>query len=301
METQSRTSSALALCRMGLENQQWIERCLNAQWVQEAKQFQRLDGQLFQLFLQQKTLGRSQYYIWHTQDDGKVRPAHAANDEGIFAWDYPPATGHPGEDYNCRCWAEPVGDTEYARQVLITPVNDNPNKWTNENFVFHYLLGGGVPLTLESTGYLGDIIEYFATHAIAKDGKVGGYRAVEEQIIKLALDIRDGEIPYGFEQVYDFEDMKYTFRNSTIIGNFSGHVRTQGEYLIINGVMSYDFKDKFEDPGSAVEALTRYLGWTREDAQEFVRDNAPDLFVAVYDFTGHWKTKLNATIRISSQ
>ncbi len=47
------------------------------------------------------------FYIWHTQGDGKVRPSHAANEGRIFAWDKPPATGNPGEDFGCRCWAEP--------------------------------------------------------------------------------------------------------------------------------------------------------------------------------------------------
>jgi SPP1 gp7 family putative phage head morphogenesis protein len=47
-------------------------------------------------------------YIWHSQDDARVRPDHAANDGQIFNWDTPPPTGNPGEDYNCRCWAEPV-------------------------------------------------------------------------------------------------------------------------------------------------------------------------------------------------
>ena len=47
-------------------------------------------------------------YRWRTAGDDKVRPSHAANEGRIFNWDYPPDTGHPGEDYNCRCTAEPV-------------------------------------------------------------------------------------------------------------------------------------------------------------------------------------------------
>lgn len=43
------------------------------------------------------------HYIWRTQGDDKVRASHAANDGKIFAWDNPPPTGHPGEDYGCRC------------------------------------------------------------------------------------------------------------------------------------------------------------------------------------------------------
>ncbi len=47
-------------------------------------------------------------YIWHTQGDERVRGSHAANDGKIFSWDNPPPMGHPGEDYGCRCWAEPI-------------------------------------------------------------------------------------------------------------------------------------------------------------------------------------------------
>lgn len=46
-------------------------------------------------------------YIWRTQGDDKVRPSHAANEGKIFAWDNPPATGNPGDEYGCRCTAEP--------------------------------------------------------------------------------------------------------------------------------------------------------------------------------------------------
>jgi len=55
---------------------------------------------------------RTGYYIWRTRGDGNVRPSHAANDGRIFSWDNPPATGHPGEDYGCRCVAEPYIDPD---------------------------------------------------------------------------------------------------------------------------------------------------------------------------------------------
>lgn len=46
-------------------------------------------------------------YIWRTREDEKVRASHAANDGRIFSWDDPPLTGNPGDEYGCRCWAEP--------------------------------------------------------------------------------------------------------------------------------------------------------------------------------------------------
>jgi len=47
------------------------------------------------------------YYIWRTKKDDKVRGKHAEREGEIFNWNVPPEGGHPGEDYNCRCWAEP--------------------------------------------------------------------------------------------------------------------------------------------------------------------------------------------------
>ena len=71
-------------------------------------------GQLLDVQVSSKTVDRRSeaetaptHYIWRTRQDGKVRPSHAANHGKVFAWDEPPATGHPGEDYECRCRAEP--------------------------------------------------------------------------------------------------------------------------------------------------------------------------------------------------
>ena len=48
-------------------------------------------------------------YIWNTVGDERVRETHADNEGQTFTWDNPPVeTGHPGEDYQCRCWAEPI-------------------------------------------------------------------------------------------------------------------------------------------------------------------------------------------------
>ena len=47
------------------------------------------------------------YYIWRTKKDEKVRGKHAEREGKIFNKHIPPEGGNPGEDYNCRCWAEP--------------------------------------------------------------------------------------------------------------------------------------------------------------------------------------------------
>lgn len=69
-------------------------------------QVSKLNGQLTQV--RQQDLGVKRYR-WRTAGDDRVRDSHREKDGKIFSWDDPPAdTGHPGEDYQCRCYAEPV-------------------------------------------------------------------------------------------------------------------------------------------------------------------------------------------------
>lgn len=46
-------------------------------------------------------------YIWRTARDERVRAVHREREGESFEWSDPPEGGHPGEDYNCRCYAEP--------------------------------------------------------------------------------------------------------------------------------------------------------------------------------------------------
>ena len=63
------------------------------------------------------------YYIWRTKKDDKVRGKHAEREGEIFNWHVPPEGGHPGEDYNCRCWAEPYKPERYADKPMIVDVS----------------------------------------------------------------------------------------------------------------------------------------------------------------------------------
>ena len=59
------------------------------------------------------------HYTWRTVGDDKVRDAHAALAGQVFSWSSPPATGHPGTEHNCRCWAEPYfGDPAVPDSLL---------------------------------------------------------------------------------------------------------------------------------------------------------------------------------------
>lgn len=67
-------------------------------------QVNKLNGALTQ---QRQTRLGVTHYFWRTVGDERVRPSHRALNGKRFAWNKPPAVGHPGEPIACRCHADP--------------------------------------------------------------------------------------------------------------------------------------------------------------------------------------------------
>lgn len=89
-------------------------------------QVNKLNGQLTQL--RQADLGIERYR-WRTMGDDRVRKTHEVKDGNIYSWDDPPAdTGHPGEDIQCRCYAEPVLED-------LVPGLEPPEEYDNPKWV----------------------------------------------------------------------------------------------------------------------------------------------------------------------
>ncbi len=56
----------------------------------------------------QQNLGVEEY-VWRTSGDERVRENHRSKNGKVFRWDDPPKdTGHPGQDVQCRCVAQPI-------------------------------------------------------------------------------------------------------------------------------------------------------------------------------------------------
>jgi SPP1 gp7 family putative phage head morphogenesis protein len=71
-------------------------------------QVAKLNSQISQS--RQSELGIKRY-VWRTSGDERVRDSHKKKEGKIYRWSDPPEdTGHPGEDFQCRCTAEPVID-----------------------------------------------------------------------------------------------------------------------------------------------------------------------------------------------
>lgn len=60
--------------------------------------------------VRQQDLGITQYR-WRTVGDMAVRDTHEALASTLQEWSSPPDVGHPGEDIQCRCVADPVLET----------------------------------------------------------------------------------------------------------------------------------------------------------------------------------------------
>lgn len=275
---------------LGLMNQYLIWRSLDFGFVQEIKALQQIDQQLAGLLLHYKMLGNSRRYIWHTQEDDKVRSSHAANNGRIFSWDEPPATGHPGEDFNCRCWAQPVDDYLYANQVLITSVLDNPQKWSNADFLRHYRTENNKDVTLSEIGYLEDTIEYYSE-------TLGIYNRVNQQIINKAQSVEEGGFTYVFGRYYDFDSVSLAIGGAIVSGVFLGDARRENGYLVVNGMITYNFYDRFSDPFLFIELIDLIPGVGREDATDIVGEGA-DFAGYPYNITDVWQTKFNATVKL---
>lgn len=108
--------------RRGLSPRQMREKILEEFSVTEARaeliardQVSKFNGRLSEL--RQRQLGIDEY-VWRTSEDGRVRDDHARLNGQRFKWSDPPVTvrsgkragerNHPGQDIQCRCYAEPV-------------------------------------------------------------------------------------------------------------------------------------------------------------------------------------------------
>lgn len=179
------------------------------------------------------------HYIWRTRGDERVRSSHAANNGKIFAWDTPPDTGHPGEDYGCRCWAEPHKPKleESYFQTVISSVDD-ASRWGWDDFFDHYFNAEGKAVTLPQIGHLQEIIDHAERNI---------FRRVRDQVIAKARQIISGAIKDNFNNSYSFYGVSWAHGDSAVAGDINGFVYKEREFLIIEVTVDYKFSDIFRD------------------------------------------------------
>ncbi len=232
-------------------------------------------------------------YIWRTVQDDKVRGAHAAREGKTFSWTNPPNGGHPGEDYNCRCWAEAINaQATGLKQEIISSVNDG-RKWGSLEFLKHFFFGGGNEVTLARAGYLRDII--------TKAEEIM-YKNVENQVADKMRAIRNGVLIYRTENSYSrLGEVKWVFGGGTIQTITSGKVIQNGNTVSIDAEIQYAYYDEFTDIFDIRDLFMK---------PHLLSDLSPNWYTALgvtiseaafgrmYLITGSWKTKLTGTVSL---
>lgn len=185
----------------------------------------------------------SNQYVWLTQLDDRVRTSHAAHHGQIFSWAAPPPTGHPGEDFGCRCVAVPYGpDLPEDLAIELQDVSDTGAQWTSLDFIDHYFSGAGAPVTLRETGHLEAVVSKYR-RLVIDDPTVLPSQIANEARVRLGQSLQK-----AFDRSYDMTDLVFSLGNTTIGGVFRGSSHAIGGMLYLAGAIDFHLRDSFRDP-----------------------------------------------------
>jgi hypothetical protein len=180
------------------------------------------------------------HYIWRTRRDGKVRSTHAAREGQVFSWNDPPQGGNPGEDYGCRCTAEPyLPEASEFMEITLQGVSGGGAAWSSRDFVRHYYRGNGRGVTVRETGHLSAIVDQYMSEVENK---------LKNQTVRLARARRNGSISDTFYNTYNMTGVVFSIGDTVIGGEFSGSVLEQNGILTIEGSFDFYLRDEFADP-----------------------------------------------------
>ncbi|AGH97844.1 peptidoglycan-binding protein [Micavibrio aeruginosavorus] len=229
-------------------------------------------------------------YIWRSVEDNKVRSSHAAYNRTERAWSDSP---DPGEDFNCRCWAESQNSLGLTQTVTST-IQDNARPWGNVEFIWHFYFGFGKSTELSEMGLLGAVIQQAQRLMFDR---------VKSQIADKAKTIGSGTFSGSWNNSYEFRDLVYALGKVTISGHFSGTVSRKNNILAINATAEYEFYDEFTDPLSVRQLVlgTSKVATLPPSLLGGAVLLTTDLMGHPFVTTGQWTTKIAGTISLSEK
>lgn len=193
-----------------------------------------------------------------------MRDSHQENNGKIFAWDNPPPTGHPGEDYGCRCKAEPYTpqEAEYFH-INLHDVSDQGREWSHRDFIWHYFYGNGRFIRVRDIGHLRKIVAEFRRQAIDPPNLLPG------QIADAARKTNGADFTDTFDRPYRFRHIVYSFGDSVIKGRFNGRMKNNHGLLELTGQINFELSDIFRDP-LQLEEMAERIKETRQKLKQLV-------------------------------
>ncbi|USO04028.1 MAG: hypothetical protein H6853_01760 [Rhodospirillales bacterium] len=217
----------------------------------------------------------------------KVRNSHAALNGAVRDLADSP---DPGEEFNCRCRAEPVNEAQGLRQEVISDINDAHDKWDTFDFGWHFYTGGGQGVTLPQIGYLRDIID---------KAREVMFKNVQEQVADKMREIKSGPLTYTTENSYDrLGEVHWVLGGGTIRTLTRGVVTKDGNILSIVATVKYEYFDEVTDIADIREAL---IGTSSTKNPEFEDYKWTEFGGTAYPITGNWETKLTGSVKLKEK
>jgi hypothetical protein len=229
---------------------------------------------------------QSGQYIWRTVGDDKVRENHAVLEGTTRDWKDSP---DPGDDYNCRCWAEKV-EEEGLSQTLISDTTQSSYKWTDRDFKNHLEQGKGESVTLQEIGYLLDVIDVSRENLFKK---------LEQQIAEVVRETVEGSFEYDTENSYPWlKEVTWVFGSGTIRTFTKGEIEKNGNILTVKAIVDYEYYDDFTDPLNVREKVFPRDSDRQQAPEWWVKFT--DLYNDAFIISGKWQTLLTGTVFLNS-
>jgi peptidoglycan hydrolase-like protein with peptidoglycan-binding domain len=229
---------------------------------------------------------QSGQYIWRTVGDDKVRENHAVLEGTTRDWEDSP---DPGDDINCRCWAEKV-EEEGLSQVVISNTTQSSYKWTDRDFKNHLEQGKGKSVTLQEIGYLLDVIDASRENLFKK---------LEQQVAKVVRETVEGSFEYNTENSYPWlKEVTWVFGSGTIRTFTKGEIEKNGNILTVKAIVDYEYYDDFTDPLNVREKVFPRDSDRQQAPEWWVKFT--DLYNDAFIISGKWQTLLTGTVFLNS-
>lgn len=197
------------------------------------------------------------FYVWRSVEDDRVRNTHAQYNRTVRPWR---ASPDPGDDFNCRCWAEPITVPEDVQEALMDIYKSlagfrERKLALSTKLLEHYLSNTGEKITLPE--------ETFDNSSIVRDALAKNRKRFEDQVQSLAEKLLP---PNTFNDYWDV-DVKKERSLGIIDPDFSqaigsAKIRSQADFTFKKS------KDSIEIHGKVVHQI--------KDLYDFNKDRAFD-------------------------
>lgn len=204
------------------------------------------------------------YYVWHTVHDDHVRADHAARDGTIRPWDDSP---DPGEDFNCRCWAEKIDIEEIP--IINKELDRRKSIIDNTRAIFK--ITEDKTIGSKAPWYENTIVakEALNTHSetIEKTAKKHNFDANLVKAVMWAENSRGGQ--WGFGYILDIAGASSTIMPMNINPNLWGELLSRN-------------KNSLEKPENNIEAATILL----KRIKGRIINPTPEKIAAIWQYGG---------------